>query len=280
MLANHSMKNQACILILSAVLCLGATSHAQSLQISKVTAVDGMPALNVESPFPCPVVLTLRASLTNMAANPALPLTIVLPPLAKRNLITFRPIVKAKEWNWDYTYQWQIGDPSAKHDDRVSYRLPYSSGEGYRVQQGFHGEFSHMGALEYATDWKMPVGSRVCAARDGIVVGIKADSDEGGPDHDKYAHKANYVSICHADGTIGEYLHLSKDGVRVRFGQKVKAGDWIALTGNTGFSSQPHLHFHTYIRTDATTFRTVPIRFQTANESAAQLKEGIIYVAR
>ncbi len=164
--------------------------------------------------------------------------------------------------------------------DRTIYRLPYATGTTYPVVQGPHGSFSHTGALENAIDWSMPVGTQVCAARDGIVAGIKSDSDEGGPDLAKFKEKANYVAIYHADGTIGEYLHLRQNGVRVQIGQQVKAGDWIGLSGNTGFTSRPHLHFHVYIRNDAATIRTVPINFRTSTQPATILKEGEHYTAR
>ena len=106
----------------------------------------------------------------------------------------------------------------------------------------------------------MPQGSEVCAARAGQVVAVKSDSDEGGSDR-KFMEKANYVVVRHSDGTHGEYVHLQRDGARVKVGQQVKAGDIIALSGNTGFSSRPHLHFHISIPVDGTKFKSVPMKF-------------------
>jgi murein DD-endopeptidase MepM/ murein hydrolase activator NlpD len=262
-----------------AAICALATARAEPLQVISELSPDGLPALRVESAIPCPVMLLLEATLTNMEGDQLLPMVVTLPPLAKQKLITFHPIVKGQKWNWNYTFQWRRGDPAAKHDDRVIYRLPYPTGATYTVLQGSHGSFSHTGALENAIDWKMPIGSQVCAARDGVVVGIKADSNEGGPDQEKFKDKANYIAIYHADGTIGEYLHLRKDGVRVQIGQKVKAGDWIGVSGNTGFTSQPHLHFHVFIRNDVVTIRTVPINFRTSTRPVTPLKEGEHYTA-
>ena len=126
-------------------------------------------------------------------------------------------------------------------DDYV-YSLPYTPGSTYKVTQGYNGRFSHKGSNQYAIDWQMPEGTPVRAARGGLVVKIKDDSDKGG-DSVKYDSYNNYVIIRHEDGTLGHYCHLQKSAVKVHPGQLVKAGDLIALSGNTGFSTGAHLHF-------------------------------------
>src|SRR5690606_150933 len=60
---------------------------------------------------------------------------------------------------------------------------------------------------------------------------------------ERYGGRANYVRILHADGTMALYAHLKPEGVLVRVGQRVRQGQQIALSGNTGFSTAPHLHF-------------------------------------
>lgn len=256
------------------------SARAESVRVTDELAPDGFPVVKVNNPGPCPVTVLLKATLTNLEGDQLLPLAVTVPAFAKQKLIAFHPIAKGQKWNWSYTYQWRLGDPAARHDDRVIYRLPYPAGATYSVVQGPHGNFSHTGELDNAIDWSMPVGTQVCAARDGVVAGIKSDSDEGGPDMAKFKEKANYVAIYHADGTIGEYLHLRQNGVRVQVGQQVKAGDWIGLSGNTGFTSRPHLHFHVFIRNDAASIHTVPIHFRTSTQAAIALKEGEHYTAR
>jgi murein DD-endopeptidase MepM/ murein hydrolase activator NlpD len=55
--------------------------------------------------------------------------------------------------------------------------------------------------------------------------------------------RANFIRILHDDGSMALYAHLAVDGVLVRIGQEVTAGQRIGLSGNTGFSTGPHLHF-------------------------------------
>ena len=55
--------------------------------------------------------------------------------------------------------------------------------------------------------------------------------------------EANFVQVLHDDGTTAVYAHLQLDTVRVRPGQQVVRGEFIANSGNTGFSTGPHLHW-------------------------------------
>jgi murein DD-endopeptidase MepM/ murein hydrolase activator NlpD len=86
----------------------------------------------------------------------------------------------------------------------------------------------------------MPTGTPVPAAREGVVESVRSEEDDRAGALEK--RRANYVRIRHADGTIGVYAHL--DTTSIRPGTRVSAGDTIGLSGNTGYSTQPHLHFH------------------------------------
>ncbi|MGW6984415.1 M23 family metallopeptidase [Streptomyces sp. NPDC054932] len=84
-------------------------------------------------------------------------------------------------------------------------------------------------------DFAVPVGTPVKSAGAGVVV--KAGPNGGG-DGPAYG---NAIVIKHANNTYSQYAHLSK--IQVKIGQKVNASQRIALSGNTGNSSGPHLHF-------------------------------------
>lgn len=166
---------------------------------------------------------------------------------------------------------WTIGDQDATHDDEHLYQLPYAEGASYRVLQGFGSRFSHRGIEQYAIDFKMPVGTPVHAARGGIVARVVESNDKGCWE-DGCGRFANFIVVMHSDGTTGEYYHLQKDGALVTVGDRVKAGQHIGLSGNTGHTTMPHLHFAVYRATRGALPQSVPISFVSS--------EGIVYSPR
>jgi len=90
----------------------------------------------------------------------------------------------------------------------------------------------------------MPQGSPIMAARDGVVSMLKQDSYQSCPQN-IYACPEwnNYIVIDHGDGSSASYLHGFQNGARVRLGQQVRQGDVIGISGTTGQSGGPHLHF-------------------------------------
>jgi murein DD-endopeptidase MepM/ murein hydrolase activator NlpD len=109
-----------------------------------------------------------------------------------------------------------------------------------------------------------------------VVAKVKDDSSKGGGDR-KYENHANYVLVRHDDGTLGNYAHLAKGGVKVVVGQRVDAGELIALSGNTGFSSGAHLHFSVFKTRDGKGRVSIPVKFETSDDSAITLVEGKTY---
>jgi len=133
-----------------------------------------------------------------------------------------------------------------KYDTLYNYALPFLKRKRYKVLQGQNSNFTHKGNFSrYAIDFKMNVGQTVCAIRDGVVIQVKDKFTEGGRDK-SYRDKANLIIIYHEDGTFAQYVHLKKDGVLVKKGDSVKKHQPIGYSGNTGMSTQPHLHFAVY----------------------------------
>jgi murein DD-endopeptidase MepM/ murein hydrolase activator NlpD len=130
------------------------------------------------------------------------------------------------------------------YDVDYMYDLPYNKGGIFMVIQGYNGEYSHKN--QYAVDFKMPEGTEILAAREGYVTEIKQDSNIGCPS-EACVSQGNFVRIIHSDGTIAEYYHLKYNGAKVKTGDKVEKGQTIGLSGNTGWSSGPHLHFDCYL---------------------------------
>lgn len=78
------------------------------------------------------------------------------------------------------------------------------------------------------------------AVADGEVVAVQDGVD--GFD-DKVYTAGNFVRIKHESGVYSRYLHLVKNSIKVKVGQKIKAGALLGMEGNTGYSYGTHLHF-------------------------------------
>jgi murein DD-endopeptidase MepM/ murein hydrolase activator NlpD len=232
----------------------------------------------VENEEYCEVTMTFVMGLQNMRGSAQFPYTATFPPRAKTEAFEVSPLAPDSKWGYSYTNYFKLGSNCAQHDDSFVYQLPYAPGDKFKVTQGYNGKFSHTGSNQYAIDWDMPPGTLVYAARGGIVVRVKDDSDVGGPSIE-YDRFNNYVLIRHDDGTHGHYCHLQKDGCLVKVGQKVATGDVIAHSGNTGFSSGPHLHFCVFRTKDGRNRISIPVRFRTNHEEAITLTSGRSYRA-
>ncbi len=147
-----------------------------------------------------------------------------------------------------------------RDDTSYIYSLPYEPGKKHWIVQGYYGIFSHRDRA--ALDFIMPRGSKITAVRDGVVTRVKEDGDRGGWNK-KYRKHGNNVVIQHADGSRAGYWHLQHNGALVNVGDSVKKGQPIALSGKTGFTNTPHLHFIVW-RSSKENWEQVPTRFQTS----------------
>jgi len=222
------------------------------------------------------VAMTFDFHIVNLKSTVKFPYTATFAP-GESEAFTLSPDNTEKPWEYSFTNYYKLGSTIAVPDDYV-YSLPYAPGKSHKVTQAFGGSFSHKGSNKYAIDWKMPEGTTVYAARGGVVVKTKDDSNVGGGSL-AYDRFNNYVLIRHSDGTLGHYCHLKQDGVKVVPGQVVHAGDPIALSGNTGFSSGPHLHFAVFKAIDGKHRESLPIKFEDANGENVTLVEGRSYKA-
>ena len=161
----------------------------------------------------------------------------------------------------DFTYTVLIGDPQARHDDSVIYGWPFPAEARARLSQGFGGRTHSEPHSRYAIDLAVAEGTPVLAAREGVVVFLEDDYFESGLDPMAFRDKANHLRILHDDGSMATYAHLFPDSIMVEPGQRVRRGERIALSGNTGFSSGPHLHFAVQVHRDMG-MRSVPFRME------------------
>jgi murein DD-endopeptidase MepM/ murein hydrolase activator NlpD len=106
---------------------------------------------------------------------------------------------------------------------------------GYTLSATYGNSGNRWAAGHSGQDFAVPTGTSVKSVGKGTVVKAGGNGAGDGPAY------GNAVVIKHSDGRYSQYAHLSK--VQVSVGQQVKTGQKIALSGNTGNSTGPHLHF-------------------------------------
>ncbi|MEP5613357.1 MAG: peptidoglycan DD-metalloendopeptidase family protein [Cyclobacteriaceae bacterium] len=133
-----------------------------------------------------------------------------------------------------------FGDPAASN-----YVLPFEVGEEFLLSQSYcpsNSSWGHHGW--YAYDFDMPIGTRLIAMRGGEVIAVLETGTDGsrrcGP------NDSNYLFVLHDDGSVAIYAHQTKNGVEVAVGDKLKQGDFIGLSGDSGCSIGPHVHVGLY----------------------------------
>jgi murein DD-endopeptidase MepM/ murein hydrolase activator NlpD len=150
---------------------------------------------------------------------------------------------------------WRENCPGAYPPQESSpYVLPYEPGRSFVVGTGnCSGGHPRFEWDQYAYDFLMPIGTSVVAARDGEVTFVVERFANG----TRISGEGNRIEVTHADGTIAGYVHLTTNGALVEVGDRVKQGQIIGLSGDSGDSTAPHLHFHVWSvnTTIAVTFR-------------------------
>ena len=181
-----------------------------------------------------------------------------------------------------YSYLWKyncvFGDPKAKHQPDRPYLLPLPPEKQFRISQAFLGSSTHASHVqsEYAVDFPMPVGTAIIAARSGVVMDVATDFFEGGVS-EEMLEQANFVRVLHDDGTMAVYAHLELETVRYPIGKRIERGQVLAFSGNTGFSTGPHLHF-VIQKNFGMELRSIPFEFEGVGGSSFTPEEGMVVV--
>lgn len=212
--------------------------------------------------------------------SPDQSLRFVVPPLTQRDLlIGFRIQPEAESPLVAYRYLYLLGDPAAVHRPSRPYRAPFAVAATHVVSQAYPDAITHNTRdSAYAVDIAMPVGTDVYAARGGVVVDVASTNYRGGTDTSQEGAEANIVRILHDDGTYAIYAHLNWNAIRVRPGDVVTRGQYIADSGNTGFSSGPHLHFVVLKNADMR-FESLPVSFEGPNGEGITPERGMSLTA-
>lgn len=202
-----------------------------------------------------PVQVELRPT-AGAAALPGLPLQTVVAAGASIVVTHLQPPAGSTAIRLDLTAV--PGEPGARAQD-VTYQLPFDAAR-IQVSQAPRGRFSHHDAENReAIDFALPEGTPVLAARAGTVMQVQAGYQGNGQNRDHDLGRANLVRVLHEDGSMAVYAHLRHHGVLVRPGEQVQAGQRIGLSGNTGYSAAPHLHFAVQVNAGMR-LRSIPAR--------------------
>lgn len=245
-----------------------------------VDAVDqgGNVELRAKNLRDFPVTYTLRVRTRYFDVAGPKTVTRTLAPQESARIMMLNQSDERREGRYRYFLEWTVGDKDAVHDDDYLYALPYASGRSYRVLQGYGSRFSHTGLEAYAIDFDMHEGTPVHAARAGVVARVE-ESHSIGCWRDGCGRYANYIVILHNDGTTGEYYHLRHEGALVNVGDSVARRQKIGLSGNTGHTTMPHLHFAVYRATEWGNTQSIPVRFQSADGTVKRARAGARYQA-
>lgn len=272
---EHKKKIRAILILLTAYLLMGGQAKGQEVYLEKKVEQDSfvMYLLN-ESYMPLYVQVMVNE---NIPADSRALSDFILPAKSESEKVIIIPILNDTDTTWLQKQNFadirlQHGNPfEVKADNTYPYGIPFQRKKAYRLIQGFNGEYSHQEpASRFALDFAMPIGEKICAAREGIVVKVKVDSREGGP-APKYKGKDNHVVILHDDGTLAYYVHLDYEGALVKEGEQVRKGQELGFSGHTGYSTRPHLHF---VIRQPTPEGPIAIPFRFAEYPEMDLKVG------
>ncbi|WP_425390451.1 N-acetylmuramoyl-L-alanine amidase [Ekhidna sp.] len=121
-----------------------------------------------------------------------------------------------------------------EQDDNVPSIMPVKSQDLVRLTSGFGKRIHPVKKVEQwhlGVDFSCPIGSQILATANGVVESLQ-DKSEG---------YGKLIKIDHGNGYRTYYAQLSQ--FKVKEGDQVKKGEVIALSGNSGMSTAPHLHY-------------------------------------
>lgn len=235
--------------------------------------LEGKVVFSLTNDFPVPAHVELEfTDLRNLEPDHPEPKRLVAPGSAEP-LAVLRPRDEAASYRYRFQWSYVLGDPEARHDEAVRYRMPFGGGAARKLAPGPLGAVRFQG--DHALDIEMPAGTPVLAAREGVVLQVVDEFEEGGRST-ALAAKANQVVVLHPDGTMARYLHLQK-GAAVAPGEAVAAGARLGASGDTGYTVAPHLHFDVVRATPGGGLDSVAIRFAGSEPEGFAPERGRSY---
>jgi murein DD-endopeptidase MepM/ murein hydrolase activator NlpD len=233
---------------------------------------------------PAQIELTL-AEADNVLSMPKLPARFVIPGNVEQGLVRFGAVDPTAAFSYRLAYTLVPGAPFETLPEDLDFFPPFARGKTFSISQGIDDDQTHSDAANrYAVDIVMPMGTPVLAARGGVVMESESSFADDGRKDERLLDRANFIRLLHDDGTMGIYAHLQQHSLRVQPGMRVPAGHWIANSGNSGYSSGPHLHFVVQMNIGMA-LEALPLRFRQPDGSLldpdrAKPLEGVLAFRR
>ncbi|NNF22834.1 MAG: M23 family metallopeptidase [Saprospiraceae bacterium] len=226
-------------------------------------------SLDIENPLHCPLTVIFRSASVEFAEQLDSVFPVIISQMSDTQVVFMTNVPKA---SLGLTMNAKLGHPNSAVKNQV-FAFPFLKGKRYSIIQGYNGSFSHNSDYSrYAIDFDLSVGDTVCAAADGYVVGVIKDYEQGGNTRE-WRDYANYITLYHPESNLfTQYVHLKHQGSFVRVGDQVKEGQVIGISGDTGFTDGPHLHFNV-LKAGDDGLISVPCTFLKVD--GAELNEGV-----
>lgn len=224
------------------------------------TYEGGIVAFNLKNPLMCPINIKLVTD----SLNPGLEK--IFGQVTLKELQD--TIVQVKYLNFNSTnrtnYIVGYGDLNKKIE-KNKLGFPFPKGKRYKVIQGYNGRFTHNDLYSrYAIDFNLKIGDTITSVDSGYIVGLIEDYKDYGTTKEWLDNdKSNYITVYHPhSGLFSQYVHLDHKGALLKLGESVKKGQAIGISGRTGFTTMPHLHFNVKIPNDKNGLISTEIEFE------------------
>jgi len=192
----------------------------------------------------CEVTAILKLKHENVTVSSKNENTFLIPARTTKLRLSELMAIKWGRYAFEFTHREYRGNiKKTNYSKYYPYSLPFLKGQSALLSQGYNGKVNHKGID--ALDFNLPIGTPVAAIRSGMVIKIVDTFDKSG-DTEDFERFSNYIIIMHSDGTFVRYEHLKQKSAIVKAGDKITRGKTIALSGNTGWVSEPHLHLEVY----------------------------------
>lgn len=124
-----------------------------------------------------------------------------------------------------------------------------------------HDSPAHVGPFKGAIDFLVDLGTPTLAPLGGKVVEVVDWNERYGPT-EEFVNDVNYITIKHRNNEFSQILHLAKGSSKVKVGDTVRTGQEIAMSGNSGWMTAPHLHMFVFKNLPGGAFKGLEIQFR------------------